>query len=326
MTDTRTKIFIGSSKESLQIARAIQHGLLDIATPELWNQGLFRAGTVVLNDLLKAVDGFDFGVFVFAPDDVVKMREKEHSAVRDNVLFELGIFIGRLGPERSIFVVPKSDTDLHLPSDLTGIIPATYDGEYISKRMQLQVAVSPAVFQISEVIREKGPAAGRSKVLFDSRERSASRLLQGKESYIYKDKKRIGEKAAGSLNIGADGLITIGRSNHSGRYEIHLRPQGPRHPSFTRTAEPLRRPLRVTCKVRAEGGSCKIRFVAKDEAKDKWLASEGRSIEPGDWVPLQFYLWVDPTRDFLFRIDEEELEQSPSKLLLQDLTITDEST
>jgi CAP12/Pycsar effector protein, TIR domain len=54
--------------------------------------------------MVKAVDGFDFGVFIFRPDDVVTMRKKEYSAVRDNVVFELGVFVGKLGPHRSLRV------------------------------------------------------------------------------------------------------------------------------------------------------------------------------------------------------------------------------
>jgi hypothetical protein len=280
-------------------------------------------GTVVLDDLVKTVNGFDFGVFVFAPNDVLIMREREYSAVRDNVLFELGIFIGKLGPERSIFVIPEGDSDLRLPSDLAGIIPAKYSSE---KGITAQIAVSTAIFQITEVITSLGPKHGRTKTLFTSRERSASRILIGKQSYIYKEHKRVGSKAEGLLNVGVDGLITISRSNSDGRFEIHLRPQGPRHPSFARIAEPLKRPLRISCRAKAEGSACKLRFVAKDEAKDKWLADESMPIEPGDWIPLQFYLWVDPTKDFLFRIDQEEVKAVPAKLLLQEFTITDEST
>jgi predicted nucleotide-binding protein len=56
-----------------------------------WSRGLFRLGSVGLDDLVRAANGFDFAVFVFAPDDLLTMRDKQHSVVRDNVLFELGV-------------------------------------------------------------------------------------------------------------------------------------------------------------------------------------------------------------------------------------------
>jgi predicted nucleotide-binding protein len=67
--------------------------------------------------LVGALNGSDFGVFVFPPDDVVRMRKKEHQAIRDNVIFELGLFIGRLGRERNFIVMPRGTDKLHIPSE-----------------------------------------------------------------------------------------------------------------------------------------------------------------------------------------------------------------
>ena len=316
-TTPQYKVFIGSSREAKLIAQALQHELRDVAASELWSQGLFRVGTVVLDDLVQVANGYDFGVFVFAPDDILKMREKQYSAVRDNVVFELGVFVGRLGPERCFFVVPEADDQLHLPSDLSGIIPAKYDSENTNP----QVAVASAVFQISSAFRVLGPLKNRRGVLYDSQHDPNSKFLQGKTSYIYKDDKRIGNRADGSLVFGPDGLLTIERRNPDGRFEIHVRPEGPKRPSFARVFDPLPlRCLRVNCEVLGEGGVRKLRFVAKDEENDRWLAHETRRVEPGEWRVIEFYLWIDPTKDFLFRIDEEELTM-PGRLMIRRLLI-----
>ena len=46
--------------------------------------------------------------------------------MRDNVLFELGLFMGKLTRYRTILVHPKVK-DLKLPSDLQGLTLASYE-------------------------------------------------------------------------------------------------------------------------------------------------------------------------------------------------------
>jgi len=119
------RVFVGSSRESIEVARSLQ-SLLDDCVVEVWDQGIFELNQDLLSGLLAALDRAQFGVFVFAPDDVRRMRGRQHRVVRDNVLFEFGLFLGRLGRERTFFVVPRQ-SELSLPTDLLGIVPATYD-------------------------------------------------------------------------------------------------------------------------------------------------------------------------------------------------------
>jgi len=158
----KPRVFIASSEESVRIAQAVQSNLADLEVT-VWSQGLFRLSTSGLDALLETLSRFDFAVFVFMPEDVVVIRGKKAPVVRDNLIFELGLFLGRLGPRRSFIVTPGRLQDLHLPSDLHGITVATFDAERIDN---LQAALAPACSRIRQAIESltpppRPPATGR---------------------------------------------------------------------------------------------------------------------------------------------------------------------
>src|ERR1035437_7060562 len=109
----KAKVFIGSSTESLPIAYAIQENLQFDCNPTVWTQGIFQLSSTVLDDLLNTLSSSDFGVFVFNPDDLLQIKNVSVQSVRDNVIFELGLFIGKLGKEKVFFVVPNNENNLH---------------------------------------------------------------------------------------------------------------------------------------------------------------------------------------------------------------------
>src|ERR1700743_3620743 len=93
-------VFIGSSVEALDIAKAIQANLQHTANSTVWDQDIFVPAAYTLESLETEIKNSDFAIFVFRPDDVLKIRNIRKSAVRDNVLFELGLFTGFLGRDR----------------------------------------------------------------------------------------------------------------------------------------------------------------------------------------------------------------------------------
>ncbi len=150
----KSKVFIGSSAEGLKIAYAIQQNIRHVAETTVWDQGVFELSSTSIESLIEVLDSSDFGIFVFSPDDVVKMRGEENQVVRDNVLFELGLFIGRLGRKRSFIVVPE-ETDIKLPTDLLGITPGKY--EVGRSDNSDQAATGPSSHQITLSIEKYGP-------------------------------------------------------------------------------------------------------------------------------------------------------------------------
>ena len=148
----KPSLFIGSSSEQLETAYAIQRNLERACDATVWDQGVFDLSSNTLDDLIKQLDETDFAVFVFAPDDLTTIRSNEYATTRDNVVFELGLFIGKLGKLRTFFVMPRGRGDFRLPSDLVGVTAAMYD----AARDNRQAALGPACFEISKAIEALG--------------------------------------------------------------------------------------------------------------------------------------------------------------------------
>jgi hypothetical protein len=124
------RLFIGSSKENLEVARVLKEGLLECAEIKLWNENVFDLNQGFLETLLGQLREYDFAVFIFAGDDLITSNAETMSTPRDNVLFECGLFMGALGRER-VFLVCDESAALKIPSDFSGVTLASYNGEGI---------------------------------------------------------------------------------------------------------------------------------------------------------------------------------------------------
>src|SRR4051794_7252336 len=109
MPRVRPSIFVGSSSESLQAATALQSLLDQNCEVELWNQGVFRLSHVYLESLVGALSKFDFAVIVLGADDLTISRGSKRMSARDNVIFELGLFMGGLGRDRTFFIYDRTN-------------------------------------------------------------------------------------------------------------------------------------------------------------------------------------------------------------------------
>ena len=148
----KPKLFIGSSSEALDIARNIQELLRDEAEANVWKEGAFRLSETSIESLVSSLEMYDFAIFVFNPDDISTIRGEEWSAVRDNVIFEFGLFIGSLGRNRVFCLIPEKTEKIRLPSDLAGITSGTYDINIEN----LLSALGPFCNQVRRQIKECG--------------------------------------------------------------------------------------------------------------------------------------------------------------------------
>ena len=75
-TQLTPSLFIGSSTEGIEVARAIEVNLQKDAEITVWSSGIFGLNIGYLESLVSALDKFDFAVLVLT--------------------FELGLFMGGL--------------------------------------------------------------------------------------------------------------------------------------------------------------------------------------------------------------------------------------
>lgn len=157
---SRPIIFVGSSTEGLNYAKALQQNLDHAMQVVLWSQGVFGLSNGTLEDLVEKLQTVDFAALVVTPDDLIESRGKSQSAPRDNVLLELGMCIGSLGRERSFLVYDRS-SNIKLPSDLAGITPATFQPH---EDGNAQASLGAACTQIEQKSLELGERTKQGQV------------------------------------------------------------------------------------------------------------------------------------------------------------------
>ncbi|HSS50658.1 MAG TPA: TIR domain-containing protein, partial [Thermoanaerobaculia bacterium] len=134
-------------------ARALEFQLSQDAESTVWTDGVFEPSVGTLESLANALDRFDFAALVLTPDDLVVSRDSSCLAPRDNMMFELGLFMGRLGRSRT-FVVASQDSRLRLPSDLAGVTLIRFDPD--RRDGNTRAALGPAATLIRQAIRDLG--------------------------------------------------------------------------------------------------------------------------------------------------------------------------
>jgi hypothetical protein len=143
-------MFIGSSFEGKLVAETIQEDLDYEVTSTVWHQGVFGLSGGTLETLVASLDEYDFATLVLTADDLIEKRQISGKSPRDNVLLELGLFIGALGRYRTFIVHSRTNPPM-LPTDLAGITTATYE-----ERPNLRAALGPACTNIKRAISKHG--------------------------------------------------------------------------------------------------------------------------------------------------------------------------
>jgi hypothetical protein len=151
---SKPKLFIGSSKANIAVARLVANRLESDGSGDVtvWDEGVFSLNKGYLEKLLAILSDFDFAVLIWAPDDVTESKGESMASPRDNVIFECGLFMGAVGRER-VFIISDQSVSLKIPSDLAGITLATYDGSRIGGQ-DAEAAVRMACDQVTREIQK----------------------------------------------------------------------------------------------------------------------------------------------------------------------------
>ncbi|QQZ11241.1 TIR domain-containing protein [Heyndrickxia vini] len=210
MEENKPSVFIGSSREAMDYVNAVQKALEYHADVNPWYAGVFTPGNYTMEDLENQLNRNDFAIFICSPDDIINIRGTTYLITRDNTLFEMGLFWGRLKRGRVFYLipntVPKKREDIntqnyHLLTDLIGVNPLTYQA--LSKNYDSAVSVSchHIINKINELKFFKDPEMILQEVQKRQRERDEVALFTLKltKELIENDKSMVYEYLSDAL-------------------------------------------------------------------------------------------------------------------------------
>tara|TARA_Y100000589_G_scaffold285190_1_gene284545 strand:- start:31 stop:897 length:867 start_codon:yes stop_codon:yes gene_type:complete len=174
-------VFIASSSEALPVAEAVLVKLEQEVRVKSWDNA-FDLSNTTINTLVQKTKEVDYAVFVFSKDDTSIIRGEEYASTRDNVVLELGLFIGALGLERCFILAPKSvSSSFRLPTDLAGVTASFYDDD---EELEVIDAITSSCVKVKQAIArlEKTPDSTETS----SKDEILNRQLHEAQSQIWR--------------------------------------------------------------------------------------------------------------------------------------------
>lgn len=117
-------IFLSSQEALIFVERICAQLTHNHIKAESWKK-LFGVTDSFLESLQKILR-YDYAIAVLAKDDISISKGKRMPCARDNVIFELGLAISKLGKRRAIIL---EQDGVKIPSDLSGIVPISFTDE-----------------------------------------------------------------------------------------------------------------------------------------------------------------------------------------------------
>lgn len=141
----RPNIFIASSSEGRDVAKAVKRQLERFGDVDYWEENMFQVNQGTLENLINLSAFYDFAVAIFTKDDQAQLRDQIVHVSRDNVIFEFGLFLGRLGPSRAFFIAEEG---VKIFSDWDGVTRVEFKA-----RANLDAAVGTACDLVEKAMK-----------------------------------------------------------------------------------------------------------------------------------------------------------------------------
>jgi hypothetical protein len=299
----RPRIFIGSSTSGLKYAEALNARLDEKCEVTLWSYA-FRASRSTLDNLVDQAHSVDFAALVLTPDDLLVKAGEEYPVARDNVLFEAGLFMGTLGPERT-FLVCSRDQAVVLPTDLAGITQARW-GDRSDENWDAALLV-PAR-EILQAMKRVQEATAKTEDVFDGRH-----AFDLGEWSLEK-----WNEADGDVSVHRGNVLRIARGNAAGNVVLwHER-------GISRGGGGDRVLLKVSGAARASGAHHTLVLVFRetDAPVGQHVWDLRARVTDDQWKSIDGEREITLRGDCRVRIEDRSVSAAPSQLELRELLIT----
>ena len=152
-SNNRPGIFIASTSESLPVAKAVKSHFDNEADVDIWTENVFAINKSYLSTLLNRASFYDYAIILLAPGDTATIRGRQYNIPRDNLLFEFGLFLGRIGPNRTFAIAEER---VKVLSDFEGISIAKYREGHLDasigdacEKIRREMAVAEKIYTFS---------------------------------------------------------------------------------------------------------------------------------------------------------------------------------
>jgi hypothetical protein len=182
----------------------------------LWEHDT-RLTVSILESVSSSLESADFGVFVFTPTDKVVRDGAVVDVARDNVVFELALFVGLKSKEHS-FIISAGDVDV--PSDLRGITQERFSLKRDAGEADQKAVASDAqtaAGNIIDHIRKTLAADAATTVAADSPTLASRRRAEQQVIDDLQARARLGTLAIVTVSALQAGLTVVHRLHGVGR-------------------------------------------------------------------------------------------------------------
>ena len=145
---TKPQVFVASSAEDLVVASVLSESLRPLVEVRTWTEDVFTLAKHGLEGIQRFIGAADFALFIVGPGAL-----RGETSLNPNLIVELGISVGHLGPSRTAIVMDKRSR-MRPPLDLRAVHVIEFQS---GKNLEeLRVALAPVVQVIRRWVKKIG--------------------------------------------------------------------------------------------------------------------------------------------------------------------------